>query len=371
MTDHEAYVAFNMVPDVGAVKVAALARKHGDVAAAWEAFTKKTDWEGKPVDWRTELARAKRMHVTIVTCDDSRYPSALNDLPSRPLALYVAGNPDVLAYPGVAVVGTRLPTLYGTDMAERFAIGSVKGGLSVISGLATGIDAEAHKGALEAGGVTIGVLGGALDRFFPDENRELGRRIVASGGAVVSEYPFGFPPGKKTFPQRNRIVAALACGVLAVEAPAQSGTFITCAFAKKMGRTVMALPANLDSKSSFGCWQLIREGAVMVTSAEEMVERLKANRPKAAPSARNDVRETVQVRQTRPAARGGAPEGKPTLTLDEAAVLRAIPSTGITLDRLAFRTKRPATAIGAATVSLRLKKLIRFLPGNRVAPAKG
>ena len=371
MTDHEAYVAFNMVPDVGAVKVVALARKHGGVAAAWEAFPKKTDWEGKPVDWRTELTRAKRMHVAIVTCDDSRYPSALNDLPSKPLALYVAGNPDVLSLPGVAVVGTRLPTLYGTDMAARFAIGGVKGGLSVISGLATGIDAEAHKGALEAGGVTIGVLGGALDRFFPDENRELGRRIVASGGAVVSEYPFGFPPGKKTFPQRKRIVAALARGVLAVEAPAQSGTLITCAFAKKMGRTVMALPANLDSKSSFGCWQLIREGAVMVTSAEEMVERLKTKRPEAEPpSVRNDVRETVPTQQPRSAAHGGAPEGKPALTLDEAAVLRAIPSTGITLDRLAFRTKRPAATVGAATMSLRLKKLIRFLPGNRVAPAK-
>ena len=370
MTDHEAYVAFNMVPDVGAVKVATLVRKHGGVVAAWEAFPTKTDWEGNPVDWRTELARAKRMHVTIVTCDDGRYPVVLNDLPSKPLALYVAGDPNVLTLPGVAVVGTRLPTLYGTDMAERFAIGSVKGGLSVISGLATGIDAAAHKGALEAGGVTIGVLGGALDRFFPDENRELGRRIVANGGAVVSEYPFGFPPGKKTFPQRNRIVAALACGVLAVEAPAQSGTLITCAFAKKIGRPVMALPANLDSKNSFGCWQLIREGASMVTSAEEMVERLKANWPDAATLARNEVRETAPARQVRSVARSNASEGKPALTLDEAAVLRAIPSTGITLDRLAFRTKRSAATVSAATMSLRLKKLIRFLPGNRVAPAK-
>ena len=125
MTDHEAYVAFNMTPDIGSVKVAALAKRHGGVAAAWEAFPAKTDWQGNPVDWRTELARAKRMNVTIVTCDDSRYPASLNDLPSKPLALYVAGRPDVLSLPGVAVVGTRLPTLYGTDMAERFSIGIV------------------------------------------------------------------------------------------------------------------------------------------------------------------------------------------------------------------------------------------------------
>ena len=373
MTEHEAYVAFNMVPDIGSVKVAALVRKQGSVVAAWEAFDPKTDWEGKPIDWQAEIARAKRMHVTIITCDDRRYPASLNDLPSKPLALYVAGNPDVLALPGVAVVGTRLPTLYGTDMAERFSIGIVKGGLSVISGLATGIDTEAHRGALAANGVTIGVLGGALDKFFPEENRELGRRIVAAGGAVVSEYPFGFPPGKTTFPQRNRIVAALARGVLAVEAPAQSGTLITCALARKIGRTVMALPANLDSKSSFGCWRLIREGATMVTSADEVVEKLGVAR-NGVKGAERSVDVGDSSRDHQPSTRTPAPSHQhkpstPSLTLDEAAVLRAIPSTGITLDRLSFRTKRSAAVVGAATMSLRLKKLIRFLPGNRVAPA--
>ena len=365
MTDHEAYIAFNLVPDVGSVKVAALTQKEGGVAAAWEAFPSKIDWQGEPVDWRAELARAEKSHVTIVTCDDSRYPATLNDLPSKPLALYVVGNSEVLSRPGVAVVGTRLPTLYGTDMAERFAVGIVKGGLSVISGLATGIDAEAHKGALAAGGITIGVLGGALDRFFPEENRELGRRIVAGGGAVVSEYPFGFPPGKKTFPQRNRIVAALARGVLAVECPAQSGTLITCAFARQLGRKVMAIPANLDSKSSFGCWRLIREGTTMVTSAEDVVAQMTkfedCDVEKSCPTPSNSLV---------PPNPQPINSSTPKLTLEEATVLRAIPSTGITLDRLAFATKLPAASVGTATMSLRLKKQIRFLPGNRVAPAK-
>ena len=371
MTDREAYIAFNLVPDVGSVKVAALAQEQGGVAAAWEAFPAKVDWEGKPVDWRAELARAARSHVTIVTCADSRYPASLNDLPSKPLALYVVGNPEVLAQPGVAVVGTRLPTLYGTDMAERFAMGIVKGGLSVISGLATGIDAEAHKAALAADGVTIGVLGGALDRFFPEENRELGRRIAASGGAVVSEYPFGFPPGKKTFPQRNRIVAALARGVLAVECPAQSGTLITCSFARQLGRKVMAIPANLDSKNSFGCWRLIREGALMVTTTEEVVAAVtKLNRCDV-----EKLRPTPPHPHTPSASQRASTSqplnlSTPHLTLEEAAVLRAVPSTGITLDRLAFATKLPAAAVGAATMALRIKKPIRFLPGNRVAPAK-
>ncbi len=373
MTDPEAHIAFNMVPNIGAVKVAALAERHGSVAAAWEAFGKKTDWEGKPVDWRAEMARARKMHVTLVTCDDPRYPASLNDLPSKPLVLYVVGDPAALAKPGVAVVGTRLPTLYGTDMAEKFAIGLVKGGLSVISGLATGIDAAAHKGALASGGVTVGVLGGALDRFFPEENRELGRQIVANGGAVVSEYPFGFPPGKQTFPQRNRIVAALARGVLAVEAPVGSGTLITCAFGEQLGRKVMAIPANLDSRHSAGCWKLIREGAMMVTSVKEVIAAVKGV-------------EGIRLRQGYGGQEGKREEGRKTaeedrkvksgerdkgaaFTLEEQAVLKQIPSTGITLDRLAFKTKLPAKVVGDVTMSLRMKRLIRFLPGNRVAPA--
>lgn len=382
MNDHEAYVAFNMVPDIGSVKVAALIERHGDVAAAWEAFEDKTDWKGDAVDWKGELARARKMHVTIITCDDSRYPKALDALPSKPLALYVVGDPDALSKPGVAVVGTRLPTLYGTDMAERFSIGIANSGFSVISGLATGIDAAAHNGALSAGGVTVGVLGGALDRFFPEDNRELGRRIAASGGAVVCEYPFGFPPGRRTFPQRNRIVAALSMGVLAVEAPLQSGTLITCGFAKTLGRKVMAIPANIDSKNSAGCWKLIREGAVMVTSPEEVVEAVKVADVTSTEAVRQTETKTIKPSLKRSTIRNdGASaecetglkeksEHQPSLTIEEAVALRAIPSTGITLDRLAFVTKLPVSAIGQATMSLRLKRLVRFLPGNRIAPEK-
>ena len=371
MNEHEAYVAFNLVPGMGSVKVASLAREYGGVVAAWEAFRDKRDWQGRSVDWKAELSRAKRMHVDIVTCDDARYPAALGDLPSKPLALYVVGNPDVLSMPGVAVVGTRTPTLYGSDMAAKFAAGIAENGLSVISGLAVGIDAAAHKAALDAGGVTVGLLGGALDRFFPEDNRELGRRIAASGGAVVSEYPFGFPPGKKTFPQRNRIVAAMSKGVLAVEAPAQSGTLITCAFAKKLGRKVMAVPANLDSRNSFGCWRLIREGAMMVTSAEDVVKAVSGGSVFGRKTADGRIGRRLRRADVRETAPEPAPRDEVAqLTLEEAAIIRAIPSTGITLDRLAFATKLPAAAVSKATMSLRLKGKVRFLPGNRIAPLR-
>lgn len=275
--------------------------------------------------------------------------------------------------PGIAIVGTRLPTLYGTDMAQAFAAGIAGNGMSVISGLATGIDAYAHRGALAAGGVTIGVLGGALDRFFPEENRGLGRKIVASGGAVVCEYPFGFPPGRKTFPQRNRIVAALSRGVLAVESPIQSGTLITCDFAKKLGRTLMAVPGNLDSKNSAGCWKLIREGAEMVTCAKDVVAAVGSGRvPKRKTPPVPDRQPTVkaaEVLSDPPPVPDSPPKReRPRMSLEEAAILNAVPSTGITLERLAFATKLPAPNVADAAMSLRLKKLIRFLPGNRIAP---
>jgi len=370
MTEHEAYVAFNMVSDIGAVKLGVLIKRHGSAVAAWESFPDKLNWEGKPVDWAAEIALAKKKKVTLIDCCDSRYPQLLNDLPSKPLVLYVAGNADVLSMPGIAVVGTRLPTLYGTDMAESFSAGIVRNGMSVISGLATGIDAYAHRGALAAGGITIGVLGGAIDKFFPEDNRELGRKIVTSGGAVICEYPFGFPPGKKTFPQRNRIVAALARGTLAVECPLQSGTLITCNFAKKLGRRVMAIPANLDSKGSAGCWKLIREGATMVTSAKDVVAAT-ADVPVAVrvpPSAGKADALKADVHE--PSKKAIASRAKPKMTLEESTILKAIPSIGITLERLAFVTKLPASNVADATMSLRLKNLLRFLPGNRVAPAK-
>ena len=360
MTEHEAYVAFNMLPGVGYVKVSALVKRHGSAAAAWAAFPDKRNREGREVDWAAEIALAAKKGITLVDCADSRYPAALKDLPSRPLVLYVAGNPDVLSMPGIAVVGTRLPSLYGTDMAQSFAVEIAGSGMSVISGLATGVDAYAHRGALAAGGVTIGVLGGAFDRFFPEENRELGRKMVASGGAVICEYPFGFPPGKKTFPQRNRIVAALSRGVLAVETPLQGGTFITCDVARKIGRPVMAVPGNLDSKTSAGCWKLIREGAVMVTSAHDAVSVAGAYRT---PSP--EVKPPPEPRKTE---KSPPPKPKLRMTIEESAILKAIPSVGITLDRLAFVTKLPAANVADATMSLRLKNLIRFLPGNRVAP---
>ena len=369
MTEHEAYVAFNMVPNVGSVKVAELVKHHGSAAAAWEAFPNKKDWAGEDVNWVAEIERAKKKNIHLIDCEDVRYPLLLNDLPSKPLVLYVAGNPDILSVPGVAIVGTRLPTLYGSDMAQSFAAGIAGRGMSVISGLASGIDAYAHMGALLARGVTIGVLGGALDKFFPEENRELGRKIILSGGAVICEYPFGFSPRKTTFPQRNRIVAALSRVVLAVESPLQSGTLITCNFAKKLNRCLMAIPGNINSKNSAGCWKLFKEGARLALDVKDVIDAVGAYTAVNSILKKSDNKKTAEKNHQKPIPKNNPSPSfrKPDLTLEEEAVLKAIPSKGITLERLAFITKLPASNIADSTMTLRLKGVIRFLPGNRVA----
>ena len=162
MTEREARIAFNMIPAVGAVTVARLAAEAGgSVAAAYERYPRKQDWEGREPDWARELERAEKMNVRIVTEIDPGYPPQLGTIASPPLALYVVGDPAALARPGVALVGTRAATAYGRDVAERFAFGLAQRGWVVVSGLARGIDAAAHRGALAGGGITVGVLGGA------------------------------------------------------------------------------------------------------------------------------------------------------------------------------------------------------------------
>ena len=387
MTEREARIAFNMIPTVGAVTFARLVREtEGDAASAWEFYPNKLDWEGKTPDWEREIARAEKMKIKIVTEADAEYPQQLRNIPSPPLALYVAGSVEALSKSAVALVGTRHSTEYGRDVAERFAFGLAKRGWCVVSGLARGIDACAHRGALAAEGGTVGVLGGALDMFYPNENRALAREMVEKGGCVASEFPFGRAPDVQTFPQRNRIVSGLAKGVVAVECPIHSGTLITCTRAVEQGRAVMAVPGRIDWRTSEGCHHLIREGARMVTSVDDIVEELTplSSRAKQADSssARNAAapRRTVRQVEARPDAEPLAgcgpakasknapvlPEAK--ISSEEASVLRAVPEEGATMDAVARVCGLGAACVSALLVGLRLKGRVRLLPGNRVAP---
>ena len=274
MTEKEAYIAFNLTERVGSVAVSELVEKFGTLAAAWESFPNKTGRLPGYVDPEAELEKAERMGVQIITPADPEYPRILKETRGHPLALYVKGLLKALSTAMVSIVGTRNPSQYGIDQAEKFAFGLAKNGWGVLSGLALGIDAAAHRGALDAGGTTVGVIGSGLDKFFPKENIDLAREMVASGGAVVSEFPFGRSPDQKTFPQRNRIVAALARGVIAIEAPVKSGTLITTGFAADIGRHVMALPGRVDCPQASGCLNLIRDGARLVRSVRDVEEEL-------------------------------------------------------------------------------------------------
>ena len=209
----------------------------------------------------------------VIAPDDTAYPGLLSDIKGAPDALYVAGNADALALPGIAIVGSRNPTRGGLDTAFRFAKHLADAGFVIVSGLAEGIDTAAHEGALDAGGRTIAVLGHGPDTVYPASNRDLAGRI-ACDGAIVTEYPPGAPPQRRHFPERNRIISGLALGTLVVEAARQSGSLITARHAGDQGREVFAIPGSIHNPLSRGCHQLIRQGARLVESADDIFAEL-------------------------------------------------------------------------------------------------
>ena len=355
MTDSQAYTAFNLTENIGAAKVSELVAAAGSVSAAWEAYPRKFSRTGGEVDVEAEYRQAERFGVTIVTPADESYPRQLRDVPGSPLALYVKGDVAALSKPSIAMVGTRRATSYGKDITNRLSYDLAKAGWCIVSGLALGIDAEAHKGAIAANGITVGVIGSGLDRFYPEENRELAREIVRKGGAVVSEFPFGRPPDQHTFPIRNHVVAALARGVVAVEAPIRSGTLITTGIAADLGRTVMAVPARVDSRMSAGCLQLIRDGAVLVRNADDVLEAMSELLPRGSAVKAED--------ETRPTADPDAPR----YSLEESMLMLHIDRDGISMDELSRCTKMPIAKVNALAMSLRIRGFVKFLPGNRIS----
>lgn len=210
----------------------------------------------------------------LLTLDDAAYPAALSHIPDPPPLLYLKGRPELLAAPMLAVVGSRNATLQGKANAEVFAQALSCAGVTIVSGLALGIDAAAHEGALGGPGSTVAVIGTGADKIYPALNQALARRI-AQEGCIVSEYALGTPPLSHNFPRRNRIISGLAAGVLVVEAAARSGSLITAQLAAAQGREVFAIPGSIHSALAKGCHQLIREGAKLVESAADVLGELR------------------------------------------------------------------------------------------------
>ncbi len=210
----------------------------------------------------------------LIARSDPHFPAALEDLPDAPAALFARGRTDVLTEPQIAMVGSRTPTTRGRQNARAFARHLAAQGLVITSGLALGVDGEAQRGALDADGITIAVLGSGLDHIYPPEHASLAEEIVASGGVVLSEWLPGTEPGRGHFPRRNRLISGLASGVLVVEASVKSGSLITARLAGEQGRDVFAIPGSIHNPLARGCHRLIREGAKLVETGQDVLEEL-------------------------------------------------------------------------------------------------
>jgi DNA processing protein len=224
-----------------------------------------------------EMNRATELGVTILPPDDPAFPPHLKQIYDPPLILYVRGNVEALSQPGIAIVGTRHPTPYGTGMAERLSCDLAAHGLVIFSGLARGVDTASHRGALAGKGKTVGVLGTGIDVIYPKENTRLTEQMLAMGGALISEFPISTFPAPQNFPIRNRIISGLSIAVLVVEAAEYSGTRITARCALEQSRDVFAVPGNVTNKNSWGPNTLIKQGAKLVATWEDVWEELPAD----------------------------------------------------------------------------------------------
>ncbi|MGL1833563.1 DNA-processing protein DprA [Rhodocyclaceae bacterium SMB388] len=295
----------------------------------------------------------------IVTLADGTYPQSLLTIPDPPVVLYVRGNPARLAEPGLSVVGARSATAQGVANAEAFSRSLAEAGLAIVSGLALGIDAAAHRGALAADRTTIAVIGTGADRVYPARNRALAHQIAAHG-AIVSEYPLGTPPLPHNFPRRNRIIAGLGLGVLVVEAAVGSGSLITARLAADCGREVFAIPGSIHSPLARGCHRLIRDGAKLVETASDVFEELGWS---GVTGERTPIAtRSVHTARTVPAQASLAPPP------DDDQTRRVIDALGhdpTDLDTLASRSGLTLDALYAILLPLELDGHISRMPGGR------
>ena len=219
---------------------------------------------------KREIDFIQKENIKILTIEDKEYPQILKTIYDYPVSIYIKGNEKILNMPAIGIVGCRESTSYGKKVAQYFAYHLSKRNISIISGLAKGIDSQSHIGAIKAKGITIGVIGNGLDIVYPKENQYLYEKIIKENGAIISEYPLGVKPIKMNFPERNRIISGMSKGIIVVEAKKKSGTLITVDFALEQGRNVYVVPGNIDEVNSVGTNDLIKQGAQMVTTYKDI-----------------------------------------------------------------------------------------------------
>ncbi len=343
------WLGFNAVRGIGPVRLRRLIERFGDVRAAWEAPDAALKEAGldrrslesllharRTLDLDALLRHLQATPFHLLTWEDEGYPASLRELEAPPPVLFVWGTLLPEDRWAAAIVGTRKATTYGREVAYRLAKALARNGITVVSGLARGIDAIAHRAALEGGGRTIAVLGSGLDRIYPAEHRKLAAEIAAHG-ALISEYPLGTPPEAVNFPPRNRIISGLSRAVVVVEAGVKSGSLITADYAAEQGRDVFAVPGSILSPASAGCNRLLRDGAGVVTEAEDIILALGWERLAEAREAQTVLPET------------------PT----EALLLQNLSVEPLHVDELARRCALSAAEVSSTLVVMELKGMVR------------
>lgn len=301
MDDRAYLIAFNHVNGIGPARLTALLETCGSIAAAWKAPTESLQAAGldrrsienlkavrQRLDPQAELEKVISRGYRVFGWDDDGYPTNLRQIPQAPPLLYMRGQLEQQDELAVAIVGTRRVSPYGREVAGELGANLARHGVTVVSGLALGVDSIAHQSALDAGGRTIAVLGSSVDHIYPARNRRLAMQIIEQG-ALISEYALGTRPEAKNFPPRNRIISGLSLAVIVVEAAKRSGALITASFAAEQSRDVFAVPGSILSPGSDGCNRLIQDGAIPITSVNDLLERLQLPRVVAHQEARGTV----------------------------------------------------------------------------------
>ncbi|MBM3127171.1 MAG: DNA-protecting protein DprA [Chloroflexi bacterium] len=361
MTDPRYWIAFNLVPQIGPVKVQRLLDHFGDLETAWRANAFDLNAAGldkralenllaarKKIVLDAELEKIARANVRVLTLDDPTYPQLLKQIDNAPFVLYVKGEllPDDDW--AVAIVGTRRATAYGREATRHIVSDLARSRVTIVSGLARGIDAEAHRAALDASGRTIAVLGCGVDIVYPPEHQKLAEQITARG-ALVSDYPLGTQPEAGNFPPRNRIISGLALGTLIVEGDSATGARITIEYALEQGRETFAVPGNIFQRTSQGTNGMIQRGETkLVTRALDLLEELNLT--------------MVEQHQQ---ARAALPENE-----TESALLKHLTAEPLHIDDLTRETQLPAATVSSTLALMELKGLVRQVGGMNYVVAR-
>ncbi|RJS91258.1 DNA-processing protein DprA [Salinisphaera sp. Q1T1-3] len=380
MTPRDAWLRLATTPGIGPVTSDRLLARFGDAATALSAGDRAWREAGVTAAARAALADepstlTARTHEWLdvpghhfITRDSAAYPDTLAALDPPPPWLYGIGDLDLLGLPAIAIVGSRNPSHAGAAAAAEFGEALAAAGFVVVSGLARGIDAAAHEGALAADGMTLAVTGTGLDRVYPAANEALARRIAESG-LMLSEFSLGTQPARGNFPRRNRVIAGLATATLVVEAARASGSLITARLASAAGREVFAMPGSIHNPLARGCHQLIREGAKLVETTDHIIEEIAAVLPGYRSPRTEPTIRTTDTGPTASSARSSDDVASSTDTDESGALFDAIGHDPVRMDDLIARTGWTADAVSSSLLILELEGRIKTLPGGRYVRA--